>query len=238
MLETSMLPTGSKAGTQLEPANTSLLLRNHPLIPSSLPCEVPPPVMASLPPLEMPAAPESSIPDRDVLYAEMAPLVQRLLYRYGKTPELRQDLEGEIYCRFCRLLENYDPNRGIPIRPYIVRMLQQTLFNYVRDYWRYESRVTHIEMEPGTEKSIPALVTEPDLVRQLVDEELLNALPSAIALLPERQKIVLVWRFYDGISFDDIAERLGIQPATARSLLRHALKALRRQVKSMGLLGD
>jgi len=188
--------------------------------------------------VDLPTAPEFAIPDRDELYAEMAPLVQRLLYRYGKTPELRQDLEGEIYCRFCRLLENYDPDRGIPIRPYIVRMLQQTLFNYVRDYWRYESRVTHIEMEPGTEKSFPALVCEPDLVRQLMDEELLNALPSAIAQLPERQKIVLVWRFYDGIPFEEIAERLEIQPATARSLLRHALKALRRQIKVMGLLGD
>lgn len=238
MLETSMLPTGSNAGTQPEPASTTLLLRNRPLIPSLLPDEGPAPAAVNLPAVEMPRAAESPLPDRDALYAEMAPLVQRLLYRYGKTPELRQDLEGEIYCRFCRLLENYDPDRGIPVRPYIVRMLQQTLFNYVRDYWRYESRVTHIELEAGSEKSIPALVTEPDLVRQMVDEELLNALPSAIALLPERQKIVLVWRFYDGISFDEIAERLEIQPATARSLLRHALKALRRQVKMMGLLGD
>lgn len=238
MLETSMLPTGANAGTQPEPASSTLLLRNRPLVPPSLPDELCRAPVAALPPVELRRVPESDIPDRDALYTEMAPLVQRLLYRYGKTPELRQDLEGEIYCRFCRLLENFDPDRGIPVRPYIVRMLQQTLFNYVRDYWRYESRVTHIELEPGTEKSIPALVSEPDLVRQLVDEELLNALPSAIAQLPERQKIVLVWRFYDGITFDEIAERLAIQPATARSLLRHALKALRRQVKLMGLLGD
>ena len=47
--------------------------------------------------------------ERESLYADMQPLVRHLLHRYGQDPELRQDLEGEIYCRFCQLLEAYDP---------------------------------------------------------------------------------------------------------------------------------
>src|SRR5438105_12578189 len=70
--------------------------------------------------------------DRDALYAEFQPLVRRLIRQYGHCPEIRQDLAGEIYCRFCTLVTAYDPSRGIPIRPYIVRQLTASVYTYVR----------------------------------------------------------------------------------------------------------
>src|SRR5579872_3052078 len=69
------------------------------------------------------AAPLAEEMDRDQLYAEFAPLVRRLLRQYGQDPELKKDLAGEIYCRFCALLQAYDPQRGVPLRPYLVRQL-------------------------------------------------------------------------------------------------------------------
>src|ERR1051326_1263849 len=56
--------------------------------------------------------------DREALYPEFTPLVRRLLRQYGQDAELRKDLEGEIYCRFCALLDAFDPERGVPLRPY------------------------------------------------------------------------------------------------------------------------
>src|SRR5947207_2285808 len=41
-----------------------------------------------------------SDPEREALFADFQPLVRRLIRQYGDTYELRQDLEGEIYCRF------------------------------------------------------------------------------------------------------------------------------------------
>src|SRR5205809_5332972 len=40
--------------------------------------------------------------ERESLYGDLQPLVRRLLRQYRQDPELRQDLEGEIYCRFCQ----------------------------------------------------------------------------------------------------------------------------------------
>src|SRR5579871_1501032 len=84
--------------------------------------------------------------DPALLFAEFAPLVHRLIRQYGQDPELRQDLEGEIYCRFCALLEAYDPERGVPLRPYLVRQLTASIYTYARYHWRLQKR--EIAWEP------------------------------------------------------------------------------------------
>src|ERR1700722_6949703 len=38
--------------------------------------------------------------DRSKLYAEFAPLIKKLIYQYGACPQLRDELTGEIHCRF------------------------------------------------------------------------------------------------------------------------------------------
>ena len=48
--------------------------------------------------------------------------------------------------------------------------------------------------------------------------------------MPHRQRLVLVWRYYDERSYEEIAAQLQIKPATARSLLRHAVAALRQNL--------
>ncbi len=167
---------------------------------------------------------------REQFYAEFTPLVRRLIRQYGEDPELRQDLEGEIYCRFCELLDSYDRERGIPLRPYLVRMLSASIYTFSRSHWRRQHRETSLE---AGETTIDALQCE-DPSRQwdhdLVTRDLIHRLPDAIALLPARQRSVVVWRYYEGRAFEEIAERLRVRPATARSLLRHGLNNLRRRI--------
>ena len=59
------------------------------------------------------------------------------------------------------------------------------------------------------------------------------ALPAAIAGLSERQRQMVIWRYYEDRSFEEIAGLLQTQPATVRSLLRHALANLRRRMRSV-----
>src|SRR5580700_10016508 len=73
---------------------------------------------------------------QDQLYAEFRPLVRRLIRQYGENAEIRNDLEGEIYYRFCVLLKAFDPNRGIPLRPYLVRQLSASIYTFARHHWR------------------------------------------------------------------------------------------------------
>src|SRR5262249_39254275 len=76
--------------------------------------------------------------ERDALYRDFQPLVRRLIARYGGEVEIRQDLTGEIYCRFCQLVSAYEPERGVPIKAYLVRTLTASVYSYARSRWREE----------------------------------------------------------------------------------------------------
>jgi RNA polymerase sigma factor (sigma-70 family) len=182
---------------------------------------------------------ERGCPERETLYRDFQPLVRRLIRQYGEDPELRQDLAGEIYCRFCNLLDAYDPSRGIPLRAYMVRTLTASVYTYSRSQWRRQHREVSLEAESGTAEPVVSL-TDPSRQwdKALMTQEVLNTLPEAISQLPLRQRQVVIWRYYESRSFEEIAEMLHIRPATARSLLRHGLNNLRRKVAAGPLADD
>ncbi|MGV3722720.1 MAG: sigma-70 family RNA polymerase sigma factor [Actinomycetota bacterium] len=177
--------------------------------------------------------------ERETLYLDFQPLVRRLIRQYGEDPELRQDLAGEIYWRFCNLLDAYDPSRGIPLRAYMVRTLTASVYTYSRSQWRRQHREVSLDADNG---AVEPAVTIPDPSSQwdraLMTQEVLNTLPAAISQLPLRQRQVVIWRYYESRSFEEIAEMLHIRPATARSLLRHGLNNLRRKVAASPLADD
>jgi RNA polymerase sigma-70 factor (ECF subfamily) len=171
--------------------------------------------------------------DRDVLFADFKPLVQRLMRQYGTDPDLREELVGEIYFRFCALLDAYESNRGVPLRAYLVKQLSVSVYTYVRHHWRLHRREAPIDL--SLEDINLGWLDDPTTawIDGLFSQQIRDALPAALADLPKRQSLVLRWRYYEERSFEDIAATLGIQPATARSLLRHAVAGLRRKFANL-----
>lgn len=166
--------------------------------------------------------------EREALFAELRPLVWSLIRQYGVDADLREELPGEIFCQFVRLLDSYDPSRGVPLRPYVIRGLKTAVYTTVRRRWRRHAREVSLchDADGGGCVDDPA----PRWVHALWQEEVLEALPPLIQDLPPRQRCVLIWRYFDERSFEEIAEHLEVRPSTARSLLRHGINNLRRKV--------
>ena len=171
-------------------------------------------------------------PDRDRLYTEFAPLVRRLIRQYGQNADMREDLAGEIYCRFCALLDVFDPERGVPLRPYLVRQLTLATYTYVRQQWRIQKREATWEIEEVRAEQKAAFDPTVDWLTALAQDQAAALLPPAMQKLPVRQRNVVIWRYYEERSFEEIAALLGVQPGTARSLLRHGLNNLRKAIGS------
>ena len=169
---------------------------------------------------------------RDCLYREFTPLVKLLVRQYGKTDEQRQDLEGEIYWQYCGHLKAYDPSRGVPLRPYIVRLLSASVYTYARKQWKLEEREMALNQTDGDH---PALTVDPTptWVHNVSQQQVIASLPLSLSKLPDRQRQVVIMRYYEQRSFEEIAKFLDIKPATARSLLRHGLHNLRKHINPM-----
>jgi RNA polymerase sigma factor (sigma-70 family) len=168
-----------------------------------------------------------SLVEREALYQDFLPLVSRLVGQYGDDPELRKDLPGEIYCRFCDLLAVYDPQRGIPLKPFLVRTLSAAVYAYARRRWRQQRREVCLDWMDPSDMRYTVQEEFRSWDDRLVEKQYLQTLPMAIARLPRRQRQVLIWRYYEGRSYEEIARLLNVQMATARSLLRHGHNNLR-----------
>lgn len=175
--------------------------------------------------------------ERDVLFSEFQPLVRKLIRIYGTEPGLREELPGEIYCRFCLLLDAYNPERGIPLKPYLVRQLTSSVYTFARHQWRRQKR--EVLLEPDHGDSIrphfdPYFDPSETWNDTLMFQGLRQGLPQAFSHLSSRQRQVVIWRYYEAQSFEEIAERLDIQVSTARSILRHGLHNIRRRMEEAG----
>jgi RNA polymerase sigma factor (sigma-70 family) len=156
---------------------------------------------------------------------EFATYLAAMFRRFSDDSETRKDLSGEAYLIFQELLNRYDAGRGVPLRPYLVSQSRALLYSHCRARRNVKRR------EPClTEAALDAALHEdptPKWNHQIDRSRLLEALPDLLRRVPLRQRRVLLWRYYDELSFDEIALRLDVRPATARSLLRHGITRLR-----------
>ena len=65
-----------------------------------------------------------------------------------------------------------------------------------------------------------------------------DLLRAAIGLLPDRQRLVLVLRYVEGLSYDEIASYLDLPASTVRGRLHYAKQALRKSLSSLETAGD
>lgn len=74
----------------------------------------------------------------------------------------------------------------------------------------------------GEETLLRLASAETDAATELERGELESALHRAIAELPEERRIVVVLRDLEGLSYEEIAEALALEPGTVRSRLHRA----------------
>lgn len=84
---------------------------------------------------------------------------------------------------------------------------------------------------PGRQLPIEAIV-EPTARREASRDERLDA-RSAIAALPERQRLVLFLRYYADLDYDSIATAIAISPGTVGATLHAAHAALRHSLEEV-----
>jgi RNA polymerase sigma-70 factor (ECF subfamily) len=72
---------------------------------------------------------------------------------------------------------------------------------------------------------------EPDAVAALERAELDGAVREAIAALPEDRRIVVILRDLEGLSYEEIAEVLALEPGTVRSRLHRARMDLKAKLE-------
>ena len=133
--------------------------------------------------------------------------------------ETQQDAEDAVQELYLKLWKNKDVLDGIKNpKAYAMTILR----NLCLDRIRQSSRIAEEEPAEQNEAS-----TDP--YRQMDEKERLEKVLAAVKSLPERQREILILRTIQGLSFEEITERTGMNYLTIRVLLSRARQTIRKK---------
>lgn len=147
----------------------------------------------------------------------------RFAYRYVQSAETAQDLVHEAFLRLWRQRSQVEL-AGPSARSYLYTIVRYQALDHLRrrrveERWRREY-ATPLVTERGA-----ALAADPD--QEFTARETRAAIQQAVDALPQRQRQVLLLRWQQQASYDQIAETLGISPKTVAIHLGRAIQRLR-----------
>ena len=142
------------------------------------------------------------------------------------SPEDARDLSQDAFVRAFAARRRLDPKR--PFYPWYYQILRRLCFNFLRD------KRLHREKLEGQRPWLVAGAVQrtPTPERQAQQAELRRRLERAIGGLPEHQREVFVLREYEGLSYREIAELVGIPQGTVMSRLYGARKRLAAELET------
>jgi RNA polymerase sigma-70 factor (ECF subfamily) len=154
------------------------------------------------------------------LYQRLSRRVLGLCLHLLGSREDAEDATAEVFLRFGAAMTHYDPS--VPPHAWLAKVATNHCLDRLRRRAR-EGRLFDAEADPaGLE---PAEPLSP-LAEMIAGEER-AAVAAALAALPDRYRVPLVLRYYGELSYDDIAERLGLTRQDVATSLFRAKQRLR-----------
>src|SRR5262245_11090899 len=152
----------------------------------------------------------------DRFYAALEPELRGFLRARCHDPQRVDDLLQETFLQLHRSRRGYLP--GLPVRPWVYAIAKRVFLMHVRKVRRRESReMTELSTVP--EPEVPATAD------RLADR---SELVSALRQVPADGRRAFLLHHWRGLSFREIAARLGIAPGAAKLRSSRAGSRLRR----------
>jgi len=139
--------------------------------------------------------------------------------------ESAEDATSEVFLKMQRSIENYDGS--IPFPTWLLRVAGNQCIDVLRH--RKRGRQVIVEVEEGV-AGIEAASSEPSPLGAVLRTEERAKVRDAIARLPESYRVPLVLRYYGELSYDEIAQQLGLQRNYVAALIFRAKQELRRKL--------
>jgi len=165
-----------------------------------------------------------------VLMDRYEPRIQGFLRKRLNDEERVEDLTQDTFLRIHRARDSYDPSRKFST--WIHTIANNLLKNEFRNRSRRRETVFS-ELRPeaspggGTSRPVEFQAEGSDPEQDTYRSELREAIDSAIEKMDEHHRIPFVMREVEDLSYDEIAEAIGIPVGTVKSRLNRARNSFR-----------
>lgn len=153
------------------------------------------------------------------IYRLYAAAVFRFCRRALPTREDAEDATTEIFLKVQEKLAQYDAQR--PFAAWLYKVSANHCWDILR------RRRIRQDLETEGVETMPLEHPDPSQLDQLIADRSGAQVRSALDRLPRRARMALVLRYYSDMSYDEIAETLGVRRAFVGVLLLRARHQLR-----------
>jgi RNA polymerase sigma-70 factor (ECF subfamily) len=153
------------------------------------------------------------------LYREFAPAIFRFCRRAMPTREDAEDATMEIFMKLREKLVQYDPGRSF------TAWLYRVAANHCWDMLR--RRKARHDKDTQDIDDLPLEAPEPNQLEKLIEERTSEEVRKALDKLGARARMALVMRYYSDMSYDEIADALGVRRPFVGVVLLRARHELR-----------
>ena len=167
------------------------------------------------------------------LYRQYAPAIFRFCRRTMPTREDAEDATMDIFIKVRQKLSQYDSTRPFSAWLYTVAA------NHCWDLLR--RRKSRQDLESGEIEDMPLEHPDPGQLEQLIEQRTNQEVRRALDKLPARSRMALVLRYYSDMTYDEIAETLGVRRTFVGVVLlraRHQRRDALGGRRATGLAGD
>jgi RNA polymerase sigma factor (sigma-70 family) len=156
------------------------------------------------------------------------------LYSYGlkvvNDEHLVKDCIQEVFIQLINKRKSLDVTSKLHV--YLFKSLRNKIIEELRSKKRKQDIINLIDGDD--------LLFERNAEQKIIDSEkdksIKSRIDSLLAQLPSRQKEIIYLKYTEGLDYDDIAELLQIDKASARTLLYRTLKTIKEQLSNNILL--
>ena len=150
-----------------------------------------------------------------------------------KDNDVADDLTQEVLIKVVRVIDEGRYTDKGRFLPWMLRIAH----NRVLDYFRAQKQVKTIsESSAGFDVLGNKNLAEPSIEDSIIMKQRAEEIRALVEELPEEQREVVKMRYYEGLSFKEIAEQTGVGINTAHGRMRYALINMRQLIKKRNLI--
>jgi len=159
----------------------------------------------------------------EAVFSTYAGQLQEVARRIVRCREAATEIVQEVFYRVWRNRDNLE------IREQLAGYLYRATRNRALDHLKRRQLERQWQAEAWRARA--AATPDSSSAASADQGEVADAFVEALARLPERRRLVLMLRFRDGLSYQEIAERLGIAVKTVENQVGRGLKEVRARLR-------
>lgn len=146
-----------------------------------------------------------------------------------KNPAIAEELTQEIWLRAWRSYDTYAECGRL--RHWLARIARNVVNSYYHRAGRYEAPLS-LDAENADGDPLSDIIADGDASPEdeILRREVTERVRQALARMPEKQRQLLVWRYFDGVTVAQAAARSGIPEGTVKSRTHYALESLKKRL--------